>query len=1046
MYSGVVFISVCKSSIRLKRVWSGKLLLNRQGYWSRLPHASPTCESITIRGIDERRLRYLMGNVGFGGFIAAAILFMSGCANDVPSLPDNCETVSCTDGQRAGETDAAGVSVPPSDVDASSMPSGSDTRSNLDSELDDVADSQPDAIADTQTTADEDARTDSTSTPLQEPLFRYCSQDADCPVLETRCLRELLWSHNNTVSPLALDRIVPDIPEGMGICTADCAAPGSRCERLRSGSPETPWACQLVAWQSPPHPGAVPGVRVEFPLPAVPDADALSAGVPFAAMCRPDPATLRNDSLSALCRPCIVDEDCGSGAECVNRALELGADSARETQPGVCMLACVADRDCPDLFRCDASIDAEAGRCLPVAETCGGCLDLDRDGHGIGRCTEQGTAGSLDCDDLNSAAFYSGPSTPPDPDACSDSLDINCNGMADASELIGEGEWGYRHCTSCNDPCDETVITADTGPNGEVACAELDGAPPACVAVCAAGFADCNNDVSDGCETPIDTLENCGACRNQCDSPGPDVPELVCRTIDDAEFATDFVCAIGECAENRLDCDGLFETGCEIDGATDVQNCGACGVDCTGRLDNAEEICAAGQCAVASCDGEWGDCDGVPVNGCETDTSSSFDHCGACGNDCRLANAESSCESGSCEIVRCNSGFGDCDGDPGNGCEIDLRTSVDHCGTCSRACSFPNAEAVCNAGRCEQNTCERGYADCTSLQPGCETRLDSVPNCGACGATCSAIPANLRVCALSGPSDVTGECECDDSATDGQVCNGLASVCGQDVDEGCPDTLSGIGSVRPQQWLKFDPAYPPYTDHSAPAIGTFTIYRYLTGFEVTYDNYALIQLQPYWANALPLEGVGTATELRNYSFYQPEESPWDASFRGTEIIGAETRLIDLPLLATMTPARNVRTNVRLNCDNEPRPSTRSFMLPVAIRLFALDGQDRDISGIQLECQAFEIRIADVTADVDERYTIEPTGPVQLTEMVGRGFVALGRSPDIDFTRIDATPIIRLDGDRRSLSFPLRDSRGVVETFGSPIYAIRPVVSGSGWGL
>jgi hypothetical protein len=332
------------------------------------------------------------------------------------------------------------------------------------------------------------------------------------------------------------------------------------------------------------------------------------------------------------------------------------------------------------------------------------------------------------------------------------------------------------------------------------------------------------------------------------------------------------------------------------------------------------------------------------------------------------------------------------------------------------------------------------------LQPGCETPLNAAPNCGTCGETCGAIPANLRECFLSGPSDRTGTCVCDDSATSGQVCNGLSSVCGEDIDEGCPQQLTGIGALRPQQWLKFDPAYPPYTDHSAPATGTFTLYRYLVGFEVTYDDYALIQLQPFWLDSADLEGVGTVTETRNYSHYELAGSPVALGERGAQVIGAESRLIDLPFLATMTPARNVRTGVRLNCDSEPAPSTRAFMLPVAIRLFALDGMDRDISGIQLECQAFEIRMVNSTFRLRDRYEIVPVGPVQLTAMAGQGFVYLGRTPDINFSVYDATPILRLDGDRRSLSFPLVNSVGNVERFGSPIYALRAVVSGPGWGL
>jgi hypothetical protein len=39
----------------------------------------------------------------------------------------------------------------------------------------------------------------------------------------------------------------------------------------------------------------------------------------------------------------------------------------------------------------------------------------------------------------------------------------------------------------------------------------------------------------------------------------------------------------------------------------------------------------AGQCAVAACDAGYGDCDGAPTNGCETNLATSAANCGACG-------------------------------------------------------------------------------------------------------------------------------------------------------------------------------------------------------------------------------------------------------------------------------------------------------------------------------------------------------------------------------------------------------------------------------
>lgn len=45
------------------------------------------------------------------------------------------------------------------------------------------------------------------------------------------------------------------------------------------------------------------------------------------------------------------------------------------------------------------------------------------------------------------------------------------------------------------------------------------------------------------------------------------------------------------------------------------------------------------------------------------------------------------CEAGACVIEDCPVARGDCDGDPANGCEVDLRGAQEHCGTCGRVCS-----------------------------------------------------------------------------------------------------------------------------------------------------------------------------------------------------------------------------------------------------------------------------------------------------------------------------------------------------------------------
>jgi hypothetical protein len=132
-----------------------------------------------------------------------------------------------------------------------------------------------------------------------------------------------------------------------------------------------------------------------------------------------------------------------------------------------------------------------------------------------------------------------------------------------------------------------------------------------------------------------------------------------------------------------------------VDTQTDVNHCGACNTRCP-QGPNATASCVGGACRLA-CDIGFGDCDGMPTNGCETALRSTALHCGRCGNACpERENARVFCSSGRCEFV-CTTGFGDCDGMPANGCEIDLTSDTAHCGTCGRACPV---EWECVEGRC----------------------------------------------------------------------------------------------------------------------------------------------------------------------------------------------------------------------------------------------------------------------------------------------------------------------------------------------------------
>jgi hypothetical protein len=126
----------------------------------------------------------------------------------------------------------------------------------------------------------------------------------------------------------------------------------------------------------------------------------------------------------------------------------------------------------------------------------------------------------------------------------------------------------------------------------------------------------------------------------------------------DMQICDNGKCAVGTCRQGRGDCDGKNENGCESDLAT-AMTCGSCKSACP--VDN--PLCGAGQC-VKSCAVGSAQCGTSCV-----DVKTSATNCGVCGNICPpLKNATGVCADGKC-TASCNTGFGDCDGDPANGCE-----------------------------------------------------------------------------------------------------------------------------------------------------------------------------------------------------------------------------------------------------------------------------------------------------------------------------------------------------------------------------------------
>ncbi len=143
-------------------------------------------------------------------------------------------------------------------------------------------------------------------------------------------------------------------------------------------------------------------------------------------------------------------------------------------------------------------------------------------------------------------------------------------------------------------------------------------------------------------------------------------------------------CTIEECFPGFEDCDGDPRTGCETKTDGDPKACGSCTNDCFAAAPQKNYLCANGQCFETACAAPLSNCEGTA---CETDTSTSLQHCGHCGNVCQPPNAaEFVCQDGECRVVTCAANFANCDGLSVNGCEINLRSDDSHCGECDEAC------------------------------------------------------------------------------------------------------------------------------------------------------------------------------------------------------------------------------------------------------------------------------------------------------------------------------------------------------------------------
>ncbi len=462
---------------------------------------------------------------------------------------------------------------------------------------------------------------------------------------------------------------------------------------------------------------------------------------------------------------------------------EVSLDSL--TMCGTCSTGCSVQHGTPTCFGATCAVDVCApgwGDCnttlsdgceAPLSSTtdCGTCGMACAPAHATGSCAV-GTcriaacaSGYADCNALATDGCERALGTATDCAACGDACPSVPHGTASCTAGrcgVGACDAGFGDCNGmAADGCETRLDTSnDCGACG-VTCA-LAHASESCatgscvVTTCDAGWRDCDMLAASGCETSLATATNCGACGSTCSGGtplcGPSGTTFACRSV---------------CTGTQT----LCGTAC-VDTATSLADCGGCARPCAPA--NASAACTGGTCTITACDPGFGDCNGLAADGCETPLDRVTD-CGACRVACSLAGAMYACPGGRCTLGACDPGRQDCDGITATGCETSILTLTD-CGACRAPCMLANASASCATGACAIGACNAGFADCDATSAdGCETSLGTLVNCRSCGDICD-IPRASESC-------TTGTCALG-------TCDPGYGNCNTSIVDGCETSLT----------------------------------------------------------------------------------------------------------------------------------------------------------------------------------------------------------------------------------------------------------------
>jgi hypothetical protein len=453
------------------------------------------------------------------------------------------------------------------------------------------------------------------------------------------------------------------------------------------------------------------------------------------------------DKTTHTCEDCVNDIDCGTaaGAACCNRHCTNTKSDTRNC--GACGMACTgANTQCCNSVCSNPTNDSNnCGGCGNVCSTlnasmasCGGSMCAWTCQSGFAHCmagntgcdTNLGGTGKKLCGTTCVASTSCCTSAecmmPPTPTACYNTAGT-CSGVGGSCTYTlktGSKVCGTTCCNAVNGTCSAT-----------------------CTLACNSGYADCDGDPSNGCET---NLASAGKylCGTQCIPNGTCCPGVGCTMPPSPAACYQMT---GTCPAPGGTCTYTENSGSQICGST---CCNAINGTCNGT------------CGLTCSSGHL-DCNNNPTDGCETA--------------CSLAHATGGCVGGACAISSCNSGFFDCNATASDGCE---------CGT--SCCTNPNTGGPgCTTGG-HSDGYTHSFSDCLPVgTPGnAATYSNALANDAAIADTTQAgTYSNGWVCPRGGTNTWTSVCKCVDTsglsgsctswvytATPGATCKDLNNV------------------------------------------------------------------------------------------------------------------------------------------------------------------------------------------------------------------------------------------------------------------------------